>query len=84
MIASLFDSPTVLVGGLVLAFLGALSCGLYADHKNEIERERQWNEFRTACMQDRKEYECVAMWRAGNVNSQTEVIPMPILIPVGR
>lgn len=31
-------------------------------------------EFMAACMQDRKEYECVAMWRAGSAS--------PVLVPV--
>ena len=34
--------------------------------------------FMEDCMKDRKEYECTAMWRAG----QPSVVPMPIVIPV--
>lgn len=36
------------------------------------------DEFMSACVKDRKEYECVAMWRAGN--SHTIVMPMPVIV----
>lgn len=34
--------------------------------------------FMAQCLQDHKEYECVAMWRAGE--SHTQVVPMPIIV----
>lgn len=36
--------------------------------------------FMTECMKDKKEYECVAMWRAGQTH--TAVMPLPIVIPM--
>lgn len=36
--------------------------------------------FMVACKQDHKEYECTAMWRAGNAPSQV----VPVFIPMGR
>lgn len=35
--------------------------------------------FMSQCMQDRKEYECTAMWRAGNSTA-----PSVIVVPSGR
>lgn len=42
--------------------------------------QKAYKEFMRQCMQDHKEYECLAMWRAGERN--TQVIPMPIVVPV--
>jgi hypothetical protein len=43
-----------------------------------ISNKRDRDAFMVACQKDRKEYECVAMWRAGD--SHTTV--MPIVMPV--
>jgi hypothetical protein len=32
------------------------------------------------CVKDHKEYECIAIWRNGG----SEIIPFPIIIPMGR
>ncbi len=34
--------------------------------------------FMADCMQERKAYECAAMWRAGE--SHTTVVPMPVVV----
>lgn len=34
--------------------------------------------FMTQCLQDRKEYECVAMWRAGDSHTQVVPVVMPV------
>ena len=34
--------------------------------------------FMQQCQQDRKEYECYAMWRSSN----PQIMPIPIIIPV--
>jgi ABC-type transport system involved in multi-copper enzyme maturation permease subunit len=34
--------------------------------------------FMAACIKDRKEYECIAMWRAGN--NHTVVTPIPVIV----
>ncbi len=36
--------------------------------------------FMRQCMEDHKEYECTALWRAGN-RSGPDIIPIPIPIP---
>lgn len=38
--------------------------------------------FMTECQQDHKEYECTAMWRAGEPDTIPVFIPIPI--PTGR
>ena len=43
----------------------------------EAETERK-NVFMTECKLDHKEYECTAMWRAGE--NHTTVVPMPVYV----
>lgn len=57
----------------VLGICWALIAAIVTMGKNE-------EAFMTACKQDHKEYECTAMWRSGNAN--TQVIPM--YFPIGR
>jgi hypothetical protein len=39
--------------------------------------------FMQQCMEDHKEYECTALWRAGNRSNQ-DVIVLPIPIPFSK
>src|SRR3954462_1642193 len=49
-----------------------------------VKRENAAHDrFMAQCMQDHKEYECTAMWRAGD-SGPPAVIPMFIPIPTGR
>lgn len=41
----------------------------------EIDQQKAFME---ACIKNKKEYECVAMWRSGNVSAL--IIPMPVVI----
>ena len=43
--------------------------------KSDMDAE---DRFMRQCMQDKKEYECTAMWRAGD--SHTTVVPMPVVV----
>ncbi len=52
--------------------IGALV--LYASSR----AEKEWQEFNTECVKDHKQYECSAMWRAGE--SQTVVVPIPVVV----
>lgn len=45
-----------------------------------IDGNKEREAFMRECLKDHKEYECTAMWRAGDSN----VVPMPIIIPMGR
>lgn len=42
------------------------------------DRNVKYKTFMAQCAQDHKEYECVAMWRAGD---NLGFIPIPIVIP---
>ena len=55
------------------AFLFALGFGVMWWASNSIERSER--EFMDACLEERKEYECIAMWRSGNVTVIPVVIP---------
>lgn len=68
------DHLTITVGlvlGVVCAVLGALI--VWIARVDAAEKA----DFMAECLKDRKSYECVAMWRAGD----TKVVPMPIVIP---
>lgn len=45
-----------------------------------VEKEKTRERFMEQCVKDRKEYECIAMWRAG----EPQVVPVPIIIPMSR
>ena len=55
-----------LIGFLVLCLIAAL-----------VANDQNYKEFMGACKQDHKEYECNAMWRAGEDHTTI----MPIVIP---
>ncbi len=62
------DSEFLWIGGaLAMAMVMAVAGG-------NAEREK----FMRGCLADRKEYECTAMWRAGE--SHTTVMPIPVII----
>lgn len=60
--------------GILIAALIALVGLMWAVDK---QQEKAWLEFREACIEDRKEYECVAMWREGD----KLFTPIPVFIP---
>jgi hypothetical protein len=63
----------------VAAFFVTFGVAMYVEEKNSNAAEAR---FMTECQEERKRYECEAMWRAGN--TRTHVQPMPIVIPMGR
>lgn len=63
----------------IAVIFGGLGIGVYYEEQDNGERQSR---FMTECQEDRKRYECEAMWRAGN--TRTHVQPMPIVIPMGR
>lgn len=60
--------------GIVAAVVG------FAAYALKVSQETQ-HRFMTQCMQDHKEYECTAMWRAGDNSGGA---PTVLLIPTGR
>lgn len=60
-------------------FSGALwvACviGMGAAINHDIKEQER---FMVECLKDHKEYECTAMWRAG----ESKVMPVPIIIPM--
>lgn len=49
-----------------------------------VERDKAAHtRFMQQCMEDHKEYECTALWRAGNRSNQ-DVIVLPIPIPLSK
>lgn len=66
--------------GVGTAILVAVLVGLAwlaVSHENARE-----DRFMTQCVHDHKEYECTAMWRAGD--RSIDIVPVPIIIPTGR
>jgi len=61
---------TVVIGGIVAAVWYAASVGA-----------ARYDRFMAQCMEDHKEYQCTAMWRAGD-HPPPDVVVMPI--PSGR
>lgn len=63
------------VGTLLVLFL--VGCVwlviVAADHSMKAKTK-----FMDECKKDHKEYECTAMWRAG----EPDVVPMPVVIPM--
>ena len=68
----------VLLGlhGLLVAGIVVLLLSLPFAIKEDAERQRRFME---QCMQDHKEYECVALWREGEPDTVPVLIPMPIV-----
>jgi hypothetical protein len=64
------------LGWIVLFLFAALIGLIFLAASSDAEKEAK---FMSACMADKKEYECTAMWRAGNTNGYVPVvIPVPI------
>lgn len=67
------------MGWFILAFFVFAGIAAFGSASTaKLEKER----FMEACLKDKKEYECVAMWRSGD--SHTSMVPIPIVIPMGR
>lgn len=67
------------IGWALAAFIALCFAGMFAGAHADAEARRT---FMTECQKERKDYECTAMWRAGE--SRAQVVPMPIVIPSGR
>jgi ascorbate-specific PTS system EIIC-type component UlaA len=70
------NNDTPILVGFSGTILGIVLLGIGA----AFEMAEAENKFMAERRQERKEYECTAMWRAGNRN--TTVMPMPIVVPV--
>jgi hypothetical protein len=66
---------TILICGLSLFFALVISVCVYAVRTNLDARHR----FMSQCMEDHKEYECTALWRAGSSEP-----PTIVYVPIGR
>ncbi|HRN83266.1 MAG TPA: hypothetical protein PK857_00480 [Hyphomicrobium sp.] len=70
------DSAKLVVSSAVVAAVSAVllfGVGMVSSYRGE-------RQFMAECLQERKQYECVAIWR--EVNRTTAITPMPIVIPV--
>lgn len=73
----IFDRGIPVVLGLaILALLFGIVIVLPAGIANKA---KQHETFMQQCQQDHKEYECTAMWRAGDTSFPV-VIPMPMYV----
>jgi cbb3-type cytochrome oxidase subunit 3 len=74
------DGESFIIGLLLVmlvSFFVALGYLLYQDGKKSAAAKQA---FMQECRQDKKQYECDAMWRAGNSNNS--YVPIPIIIPM--
>ena len=69
------DSEIVWLGGVLAAVLVVFGFVIFKSSQSENAENKK---FMTECLTEHKEYECTAMWRAGE--SHTTVIPMPVII----
>lgn len=69
------DWEGITLGGIGLAMV-ALLCFLIYSVVTDTSKE----DFMKECMQDKKKYECTAMWRAG----KSSVVPVFIPMSTGR
>lgn len=68
-----FDYAPYMIVGCVIGLMMIV-------YAADADERRRHSEFMQACKQDRKEYECTAMWRAGS----NAVVPYPVVIGGGR
>lgn len=64
-------------GWFVFGFFALLGFGIYALGNEGV---RQHDLFMAECLTYRKQYECTAMWRAGDSQAVPVVVPMPMVI----
>jgi hypothetical protein len=63
------------VGAIFLLLFSGIGLVLVGAVKSDSAARAEWM---AECVKDHKEYECVAMWRAGD----RRITPIPIIIPV--
>jgi hypothetical protein len=63
---------------ILLPFVIAIGVVLGLAYRAEQAQEAEDARLMEACLQDRKEYECVSMMR----RPKSDVMPVPIIIPV--
>lgn len=68
------ESASVII--FIIIVVGVLGLGIYATRQDNIART---DAFMSECQKDRKHYECVAMWRAGE--SRTTAVPVIVQVP---
>lgn len=72
----LFNNAGKIFLAIILVFAFAVYKGCSAD-------EATYKEFMRQCQADnKKEYECYAMWRG--TRDRNQVVPVPVVVPVGR
>lgn len=74
-----FDVPLCIVMALMLLAGWAFLAAYIRDDKAKKDHEAA---FMAECQQDKKHYECEAMWRAGE--DHEHMIPVVIPMPSGR
>jgi len=72
-----WDWDLLCPGLIIIGLIGLLVAVLW---HMDISNQKEQSKFMQACMKDKKEYECTAMWRAGESKSNTTVIPMPVVV----
>lgn len=61
----------VFVFGICVVFIALVVVAVSEESKHQ-------DAFMKQCMEDHKQYECDALWRAGE--DHTQVVPMPVII----
>ena len=69
------DSEITVLGGFIVVVLVVF--GFFA-FKSCQSDDAENKKFMAGCLTEHKEYECTAMWRAGE--SHTTVMPIPVII----
>lgn len=73
-----YDGCAIGLIGLFLLVITGLGVAVVHDARQDAKEHKHFME---QCLKDHKEYECTALWRAGEDHDNTAVIPMPIYIP---
>jgi hypothetical protein len=71
-----YGGPTLFT--LVAPFVILIGLFLGLAYRTEQAQEAEYARLMEACLQDRKEYECVSMMR----RPKSDVMPVPVFIPV--
>ena len=71
------DRAMLLSGSLALLLLVGVAVGIYVGVARAQEAHTR---FMRQCMEDHKEYECTALWRAGG-RSGADLIVLPVPLP---
>ena len=70
----------IIMGSILFIFVSGLGTLLWLGIKHQ---RAVHDRFMAGCVQDHKEYECIALWRASD-GSPPVFLPIPLPIPTGK